>query len=466
MKFILNNLSIFIILILAAFIRFYKLEDFMVFIGDQGWFYLSARDMILNKEIPLVGITTSQTWLHQGPLWTYVLSLIFSISKFNPVAPAYFTAFLGVISVFFIYLLAQILISKEAGFFSAFIFATSPLLVIHSRMPYHISLIPIFVILFLLSFHRWISGRVIYFPFIILFLSILYNLELASVVLWFVLVVTIIYGVSKKQAWMMKIFSRKIILFSFLSFLVPMLPILMYDVNHEFIQTLKFLSWIRIRIFDFLFSPTLQNNPSEYFSFISTYAQRFIFFPNKIFSLALIIISLLSLSFYAYFLFRNRKLNSKIITLLLPLLIVVFGFLVNGTPSEAYLPILFPSLILAVAFLLNKKRLRGLSFVIVFLIAVFNLNFIFSENFLLDKKVGYGPSLRERMRVVKEIIKKAEGKRYNIVGRGSGSEHRSFTMNYEYLTWYLGNSPSSNNERLKFEIREDRGKIILTQKYD
>lgn len=466
MKFIFKNLPIIVVFVIAVFIRFYRLDNLMVFIGDQGWFYLSARDTIINREIPLVGITTSQTWLHQGPFWTYVLSLIFLISRFNPVGPVYFTALIGVISVLGIYLLTRTLISKEAGIFSALIFATSPLLVIHSRMPYHISLIPIFVILFLYSYYRWISGGIIHFPLVILFLSILYNLELASVVLWFVLISTIVYGALKKEAWTIKIFSRKIIVLSFLSFLIPMLPIIIYDVNHEYLQTIKFLSWIRIRIFDFLLSPFLQNNPNEYFSYVSIYSQRFVYFPNKIFSLVLIVISVLFLSFYAYYLFQHKKLSTKIITLLLPLLTVFLGFLVNGTPSEAYLPILFPSLILVVALFLSQKRLRGFSFVIIFLIAIFNLNFILSQNFLLDKKVGYGPSLKEQIKVVKEIIKKTEGKRYNIVGGGFGSEHRSFTMNYEYLAWYLGKPPSSNNERLKFEIKEERGRIVLTQKYD
>jgi len=28
----------------------------MPFIGDQGWFYLSARNMLVHGNIPLVGI--------------------------------------------------------------------------------------------------------------------------------------------------------------------------------------------------------------------------------------------------------------------------------------------------------------------------------------------------------------------------------------------------------------------------
>lgn len=62
------------ILIIGAFLRFDRLPQLVAFIGDQGWFYLSARDVLLSGNIPLVGITSSHTWLHQGPRWTYLLA--------------------------------------------------------------------------------------------------------------------------------------------------------------------------------------------------------------------------------------------------------------------------------------------------------------------------------------------------------------------------------------------------------
>src|SRR6185312_14686775 len=77
-----------LILFLAAFLLFYKLNEFMSFIGDQGWFYISARDMLLTGQIPLVGITSSHTWLHQGPFWTYLLAFALKIGDYNPVAGA------------------------------------------------------------------------------------------------------------------------------------------------------------------------------------------------------------------------------------------------------------------------------------------------------------------------------------------------------------------------------------------
>jgi len=97
-----NKFSVLIIftLLLSLVLRIYNLSQNMTFIGDQGWFYLSARDLLISHQIPLVGITSSHTWLHQGPLWTYMLAMVLFISKFNPVSGAYLTILFGLATVF------------------------------------------------------------------------------------------------------------------------------------------------------------------------------------------------------------------------------------------------------------------------------------------------------------------------------------------------------------------------------
>ena len=75
----------------------------MVGISDIGWFYISARDLIINHEIPLVGIESSRPWLHQGAIWTYILAIILWISNFNPVAPAYITALIDIATLLIVF---------------------------------------------------------------------------------------------------------------------------------------------------------------------------------------------------------------------------------------------------------------------------------------------------------------------------------------------------------------------------
>ena len=156
-----NNSTIYLIILIVAVsagLLFFRLLDLMPFSGDQGWFYLSAKDMLFTGNIPLVGIATSHPWLHQGPFWTYTLAIIFSLTHFNPLAPGYFTAGLGVIMVFLVYFIGRHLFSKNTGLIAAFFYSTSPLVIITARMPYHTSFIPLFVLAFIWSLYKSSKG--------------------------------------------------------------------------------------------------------------------------------------------------------------------------------------------------------------------------------------------------------------------------------------------------------------------
>ena len=230
----------------TSFLVFFRLSELMPFIGDQAWFYISARDLIVERTIPLVGITASHTWLHQGALWTYILAPILLVFNFNPVAPAYVTGIMHVVTVLLFYQLGAEMISKKAALIMAVLFASSPLAILYARMPYHTTLIPLITLLLIYSVYMWTKGKITVFPYIFLLLGILYNLELATIVLWPILIVIGGIGYVQKEKWVRAIRPR-LILKSFLFFLVPMIPILIYDVNHGFPQTFLFGGWLVYR---------------------------------------------------------------------------------------------------------------------------------------------------------------------------------------------------------------------------
>jgi hypothetical protein len=112
-------------------------------------------------------------------------------------------------------------------------------------------------------------------------------------------------------------------------------------------------------------------------------------------------------------------------------------------------------LAIAIAFnaLLSNKRLKQVGYVAFFLLIAYNSYAFVQSNFLMGPN-GYGPPFLERFDMAKEIVKKTDGIRYNIVGQGPGSQFESFTMNTEYLTWWLGNGPSDKQEKVKIPVSE------------
>ncbi len=463
----LNKTSILMLLILALSfsLRFLNLENDMPFIGDQGWFYLSARDALVKGQIPLVGIASSHPWLHQGPLWTYMLVGVFWLFGFSPLNGAYLTIALGIISVLAIYIVGSKMFSKRVGLISALLYSTSPLTILYARTPYHTSPIPLFTLLYVFALYKFIKGNRMFLPLSILFLSILYNFELATTILGFILFIVLAYGIWKKTDWTKKIFNKKILVYSILAFMIPMMPIIIYDFNNNFSQTLRFVIWIAYRILMFFGFPGVHGNgimisPVSMISFSFQFYQSLIFAASGIVALVILIFSFSLLFSSVYNLLRRKTGDAGLTMLSLWISIPLLGYFINKTSSEAYLPIFFPAFICLIAFAFDKTlKIKTLFIPIILLILL--IAFINSYYVVLSEYSPKGFSFAKRVLISKEIIRRANGRSYNIVGVGDGSKFESFTMNYEYLTWWLGHAPVKSSQKLKFIILENNKGVFL-----
>lgn len=457
----------------TIFLYIYNIHKWMVFIGDQGWFYLSARDMVLTGTVPLVGITSSHTWLHQGPLWTYILAGIFALTNCHPIAPAVFSAIITTFTVWVFYKVSGEMFSEHVGLTAAFLYATSPLVILHARMPYHTTPMPLLTILFIFCLYKWIQGKVLYFPFAILCLTLLYNFELATIVLWFPFIAIFGYGIYKKKKWVSALRNKKIIVLSLLFLFLPMLPILIYDFQNGFPQTVKFTAWLGYRVLRFFGFPSIHGNITGFdtMSMVTLtlgYIQRLLFLPHIVGAILLFVGATSYLFWFTVVKIRRKTISASQLLLFLWFTVTVGSYLANKTPSEAYLPMIYPAIILSLAFLfhwLMQKRYLFIPIVVlVVCIGVLNMYTLIQNDYFMGTKKGYGPSMEERIAAAKQIVKESEKKEYTIIGEGEGSQFQSFTMNTEYLTWWLGHGPSQEKEKLQFVIYEDSNSIIVEKK--
>ncbi len=437
-----------IILLFGFGIRIFKLDSHMMFIGDFAWFYFSAEKILSTGEIPLVGIETSQIWLHQGPFWTYLITPVLGLIN-NPLSVGYFSTLLGSFTILLVYLLGKEMFSKSLGLIAAFLFTTSPLVIVFSRMPYHTSPIPLFTVLLVWFSYRWIKYGWNYFPFVVSMAAVLYNFELATVV---VIPVFFFLGfyVIKKHGWR-DLITKKIISRTLLFAGVPMLPIIIYDIQNEFLQTLKFAHW---SIYLRAIKPLLESGGQQ-FNFFENTAYYFEQFRRLIFLHDPVFAFIILLFFIGYLAFRLLKQSKFQISeyLLWLFFIVPFAlFLINKTRSDAYLPLLFIPLILLVSFalysLFNKKPVFLATLVIV--IGLSNVVSLISNNYLMQVPNGYGLKYEERVKAVRLIKDQAQQKTISIV---SGNNLSNVTLPYEYLLILDGYTIDSNASE-KFEIYE------------
>lgn len=463
----------FIILIMAvsAALLFYRLSELMSFFGDQGWFYLSARDMLLTGNIPLVGIASSHPWLHQGAWWTYILAIIFSLTHFNPIAPGYFSAGLGVFTVGLVYLFTSKIFSPKVGLLAAFLYATSPLIVINMRMPYHTVFIPILALLYLFALSKWLGGIAKYFPVLIFSVAILYNFEIATTPFTFILILCLAFGLWKKKKYVTSLGNKRIIGLSFLAWLLPMIPMLLYDIHHGFPQTIKFVLWLGYRFAKLFGFPDIHGDTvfeplAPFLPFTAQKIQDLMFLPQQFIAIALFIGIFAGLTYFLYKDLKNKEKIASLIALYLSFTIPFLSYIALQTSSEAYWPMFFPAIMIAFAYVLhrvfvNKKFIFGIGLAVI--VCGLNAYYLVSANYLMTPD-HYGYSFNQRITAARQVINEVKNRKYTIIGKGDGSKFASFTMPYTYLTWWLGHGTSTDKKAVQIIVSESKSGITVNEK--
>lgn len=464
-----NKYTALLMLIIAfgTFLRIYNIPETMSFSGDQGWFYISARDMVLTGNTPLVGIPSSHPWLHQGAFWTYLLAINFFLFGFSPYGGGYLSGLIDIVALLVLYKLGELLISRQLGIIAALLYAASPIIVINARVPYHTSPISLFTILAVLFVVKWIKGQPKYFPWLVMMLAILYNFELVTFLISGVVGLIFLIGLVKKQEWALKTIKKKTVLQSIIAFLIPMLPMLIYDISHGFPQTLKFLAWLGYRVLLFFgyppINPFLSATPNDMMLYFYRYIEQLLFVGNAQVALGIVFAAGL---FYVVQ-FMRKKLD---IIFFLPVILV--GFLagciyLTKTPSEAYLHMIYPLSVIVIAIFINSLFFyRYMKFILISLLVIyagFNIQFLIRQNFSFEEMPGTVPV---RMEIVQYLMKEAQGKEYNLYVETRWNQSEDYAKNYAYLAWLHGHGPSVEKQPLRFVVEEKSSVIKVRKEFD
>ncbi|MFC1625700.1 ArnT family glycosyltransferase [Patescibacteria group bacterium] len=140
-----------VIIAVASFLRFYKISGYMTFLGDEGRDAIIVRRLLVNKDPILIGPGTSIGNMYLGPLYYYLIAPSLWLFKFSPVGPSAFVAFLGVITVIFVYLVGKEWFSPKAGLIAAALYAISPVVITYSRSSWNPNVMPFFSLLCIYS---------------------------------------------------------------------------------------------------------------------------------------------------------------------------------------------------------------------------------------------------------------------------------------------------------------------------
>ncbi len=132
------------IVLLAAYLRLWRISEYMTFLGDEGRDMLVIKRMIVDHRFTLLGPTASVGGFFLGPIYYYFMLPFVWISGMNPAGAAVMVALFGIATVFLVYRAGRDWFGTRAGLAAAALYALSPVVIAYSRSSWNPNLVPFF----------------------------------------------------------------------------------------------------------------------------------------------------------------------------------------------------------------------------------------------------------------------------------------------------------------------------------
>lgn len=424
-----TDILVCVILSLGIFLRVWRLEHTMIFFADAGRDMMVSVEMAKEGIIPLLGIPSSEPRFKQGPLFIWLMATVFFLFGFHPLYAGFAFSFLNCIALLGCYWLVKKHVSVFAALMTTVLLATSPLAVAHSRMPYHITPIISFFLIYLWSLQR-LADKKREGVFVASFSwALLFQFELALLPMIMLIFFTL---------WKKKIYQRSIFWQLPGGLVLGLLPQIIFDLTHQFAQLGGFAKWTGLRLLAF-FVP----GRAHTFSFDQLHItwMNFSTFFSRIFSLdhpwvGLVMLIVMFMSGTVLYLHAKRSLFIEHVLLSLGLLLI--SFVIHGSPSEAYFPpvILLSCIVIGCGLSVMNRKSRIFLTTALAILALYNSIDIVKNNFFTlpaRTEFQYGLGYYDQLQVMRFIETTAQRHPYNLRSTDPEARFETYLDNYRVI---------------------------------
>lgn len=303
------------ILIFAAFLRLYKIEN-CHFGADQAGEAFTVKRLIENREVPLLGErcgSCSKEVHFLGPSYYYLLTIPYLLFNYHPCSGAFFTACLGIVSVLLCYKIGELMFNKNVGLLSAFFMAFTPFIVHVSRYQWSVNILPFFVFTCLYSLLNIKRGKQNYWFLFSFSLAILLQLHFSN--FFFIPAIFIFFLIFKP-----KINKRKM-LKSFIIIPILFIPTLIHELYSNFENSTSIINFFLSNLLNFGFN----------FGMLEKFFVSLFYWGlnNVIFSAAIFIF------YFLYSFYLIKKVNHKEIIFLILWILITLSILISNVSLRA-----------------------------------------------------------------------------------------------------------------------------------
>lgn len=226
------------ILLAAAYLRLYKVGNYLTFLGDEGRDVLVVKRMIVDHKFTLLGPTASVGGFFLGPIYYYFMLPFLWAWKLDPVGPAVMVGLFGVATVYLVYLTGRSLFGQIAGLVAASLYAVSPLVIAYSRSSWNPNVVPFFSTLVIYLLWRVSQKKTSWDPLYI-GIALGVGIQLHYLFLFLFAVVGIWYALN----WRRLLRGRTLGL-TVAGLFIGALPFIAFEVRHDFANTQTILRFV------------------------------------------------------------------------------------------------------------------------------------------------------------------------------------------------------------------------------
>ncbi len=441
--------AIILILFFAAFLRLYRIGDYMTFLGDEGRDVLKAYE-ILHGHLTLLGPTSSVGGFFLGPIYYYFMAPFLWLFNYNPAGPAVMVALFGVATVWLVYKVCADFFTVKIGLVASFLYAISPLVIAYSRSSWNPNPLPFFSLLTLFILYKGVIKNNLKLLFISgILLGIAMQLHYLAT---FLAVIMFLY-VLLTETLLKKVGINKVLftlakkyLLMLTGFVIGWSPFLAFEIRHGFLDFRN--------IFNFIFHSGNTGTSTNFFYtiydvFFRLFGRLIFSFPPpeqlfkyssvaiNVWTLVILSISVLAMllllkNLYSGFKSKNDSFKKYLLIFVWFFMgIVLFGFYKKSI-YDYYFSFMFPLPFILVAsltvFTYEKFKIFGK----VLAIAVFLFLFVINIQGLPFR---YEPNRQlNQMRTIADfVMTKTDAKPFNFALISGGNS--DYAYRYFFTVW-------------------------------
>jgi hypothetical protein len=228
---------LFLILLVALFIRTYEIHRLSIFIADQA--IMSTETLnILRGNFTLLGPKASIAPLFFGPIVFYLMTPYYFLFNGYPLAGTVFQTSLQIFSIPLVYFIGKKVKNEQVGLIAAFLFAISGLFVEYSRASFNtttaLSFSTVIIFLFFSILNKYTSWKVLVMG-ILIGCMIQMNFITVSLPLTIATFPFLFYRQLR---------TFKFFLFLILGTVIGFSPYIIFEIRHDFYNTQAMIAYL------------------------------------------------------------------------------------------------------------------------------------------------------------------------------------------------------------------------------